>query len=70
MSGVIVLGTCDVCNNEGSLNTTYFYYGVKCECHSPEHFRMIHHCDYCVPEDPGRGEIHFSNEQKHKLEYI
>ena len=70
MSGCVEFGICQVCNNEGTLNRAYFRYGIKCECHSPEHFQIVWHCDYCVPEDPGPGEIQFSNKQKHNLESI
>jgi hypothetical protein len=68
--GQMEWGTCEVCNNEGSLNGKYFYYGVKCECHSSEHFQIVWHCYKCVPEDPGSGEIQYSNRQKHNLESI
>lgn len=70
MSNCIEWGTCQVCNNEGSLDRTYFKYGIKCECHSPEHFQIVWHCYKCVPEDPGPGEIRYSNKQKHNIESI
>ena len=66
MGGDIEFGWCDYCGESGPINRKYYKYGVKCECHSPEHFEIVHHCNKCEPKDPGIRKIQFSNEQKHK----
>ena len=70
MSGCQEWGTCDYCGTQGQINRTYFKYGIKCFCHSPEHFRIVWHCDNCEPKDPGIGHIQLSKEQKHQIENI
>lgn len=70
MSGCNEWGACQYCGVEGPINRTYFRYGIKCQCHSPEHFQIVWHCDKCEPKDPGVGNILLSNEQKHKVENI
>lgn len=57
MSGCMMYGKCDVCGKESNLNRKYFYYGIQCECHSPEHFEIVEHCDDCVPVAPERTRI-------------
>lgn len=70
MSGCIEWGTCQVCNNEGPVNRTYFTYNIKCDCHSPQHSQIVWHCYKCVPEDPGPGEVVYSNKQKHYIDKL
>jgi hypothetical protein len=70
MGGDNEWGECQCCGALGAVNRTYFKYGIKCLCHSTEHFQIVWHCDKCEPEDPGVGNIELSNEQKHKIEYI
>jgi len=52
MSGDVEFGKCEICGKETFLQRTYFKYNIKCECHSPQHFEFIRHCDDCVPEEP------------------
>lgn len=44
-------GTCCVCGAERVMlwRTYHHYDGLKCECHSPNHFDIYHHCRDCVP---------------------
>ena len=58
--GEIEYGKCDFCGEEGPLTRTYFYYGIKCECHSPEHFEMKRHCKKCDPTPPLKTEIYLT----------
>jgi len=51
-------GICEICGNEGPLLRTYFYYGIKCDCHSPEHFELIRHCQDCVPKPPNMTTVY------------
>ena len=55
-------GKCDVCGKEGPLERTYFYYGIKCECHSPNHFELINHCRDCAPKEPKYSMVEFKTE--------
>jgi hypothetical protein len=66
MYGEMEYGTCKCCGEVGPVIRTYFNYGVKCECHSPEHFEIVWHCYNCKPVDPGIKNIKLSAEQKHK----
>ncbi len=45
-------GKCSICGIQGGIYRTYFYYGIKCECHSPEHFDIVFTCKDCVPKEP------------------
>ncbi len=58
--GDIEFGKCDICGNETSLARTYYYYGIKCECHSNEHFEYIAHCSTCKPKPPQKTSIHLT----------
>lgn len=47
------IGTCDICKkSDMRLYRTYFHYDLKCECHSPNHFDVVDHCEICVPVKP------------------
>lgn len=50
-------GKCDMCGKDKNLRRAYYYYGIKCECHSPEHFEMVRHCGDCHPEPPKETTI-------------
>ena len=50
--GDVEFGKCDCCGNEDFLQRKYFYYAIKCECHSPEHFEIVSHCKNCIPTWP------------------
>ena len=43
----IEFGKCDICGKETCLNRKYYYYDIKCECHSPQHFELVCYCDDC-----------------------
>ena len=66
MSACVEHGTCEYCGIKGPINRKYFKYGIHCECHSPEHFELVFHCDKCEPIDPGIQKIKLTKEQKHK----
>lgn len=58
MSGEVMVGTCDVCGKQHvPLNRKTYYYGIKCECHSPEHFEVVYYCSDCQPEEPKETRI-------------
>lgn len=55
MSGDIEWGKCDVCGKECSLERTYFYYNIKCECCGNRHgyhFEIVRHCSDCPAPMP------------------
>lgn len=53
--GEIMVGKCDVCGKENvELQRKVYYYGIKCECHSPQHFEIVEHCKDCTPKPPKR----------------
>lgn len=56
--GEIEVGTCECCGRENvRLERTYFQYPIKCECHAPNHFIMVRHCEYCEPEEPQETRV-------------
>lgn len=56
--GEIETGKCECCGKDNvRLERTYFRYPIKCECHSPEHFVLIRHCEDCTPEEPKETKI-------------
>lgn len=57
MSGDKEYGFCSVCLKQGNVSRTYFKYDVKCECHSPNHFEIVWHCEGCEPEEPKTTQI-------------
>lgn len=58
MSGDIEVGTCDVCKKENvQLNRKVYYYPIKCECHSTQHFEIVFHCSECKPIEPKQTTI-------------
>jgi hypothetical protein len=67
---VIEYGKCEVCGKENVLKRTYFRYGFKCQCHSPEHFEIVRHCADCVPQKPLETKVVFSSEQAESLEPV
>ncbi len=50
--GEAEFGKCDICRNDASLQRTYYYYDIKCDCHSPQHFELVRHCSNCIPKPP------------------
>ena len=65
MSGCIEHGCCEYCGEIGPINRKYYTYGIQCQCHSPEHFELVYHCDKCEPKDPGIKKIELTKKQKH-----
>lgn len=56
--GEMEIGRCECCGAENvQLQRKYFRYPIKCECHSPEHFIMIRHCENCNPKEPEETRI-------------
>lgn len=56
--GQIMIGKCQICGKENvPLKRKYYYYGLKCECHSPEHFEIVEHCKDCIPKPPKKTTI-------------
>lgn len=49
---------CEICGEEGVLRRKYFYYDIKCECHSPRHFEMVEHCILCIPKEPEKTTVY------------
>lgn len=57
MNGEIEFGYCDYCGKECDIHRKYYYYGIKCECHSQEHFEIVFYCNDCKPKSPRRTSI-------------
>ena len=55
--GEVEYGICEICKKEAPLQRTYWYYAIKCECHSPSHFEMIRHCSDCIPTEPRTTKV-------------
>ena len=51
---------CDVCGEPGELERTYYYYNIRCDCHSPEHFEIVSTCPNCTPEPPLKITVEMS----------
>jgi hypothetical protein len=63
MSGEVEWGTCSLCKKEGPINRTYYHYSIKCECHSPQHFEIVYHCNDCEPVEPKVTKISLLTER-------
>lgn len=61
-------GICDVCGKYSPLERTYFGYDIKCECHSPNHFELVHHCSNCVPVEPEYTKVTMKTSSLKRLE--
>lgn len=53
------LGRCEICGKEASLERTYFYYPIHCECcgskdkdGQKQHFVIVRHCKDCPAPMP------------------
>lgn len=62
MSGAIEVGKCDICGNTRPLQRKYYHYNIQCECHSPQHFEFVSHCEHCVPKEPEFTKLTVSTE--------
>ena len=54
---------CSICGNKKEVQRTNYYYGIKCECHSPEHFEIVWHCKDCEPKEPEKTKITLTRKQ-------
>ena len=66
----IEYGICDVCGREANLQRKYYYFNIKCECHSPKHFEMIKYCSDCVPLRPAETTIEIFDPIDEKIKKI
>ena len=66
MSGDIEHGRCDICGDMSELTRKYYHYPIKCECHSPNHFEIVCHCNNCEPEEPRITKVVFDTEKLKK----
>lgn len=58
-----MIGKCGCCGKVGvPLNRNYFNYPIKCECHSPNHYVVINHCNKCTPVEPKYTTVEFLTE--------
>lgn len=55
----VEFGICDICRTKSTLKRKYYYYGLKCECHSSEHFELVRHCNNCEPREPEETKVIF-----------
>lgn len=56
--GDIEVGRCKICGKEDiPINRKYYHYDIKCECHSPQHFEIVYHCNDCEPKEPYETKI-------------
>lgn len=62
--GDIEYGTCEICGLDSNLERKYFYYDVKCNCHSPSHFELVRHCSQCIPLPPKSTVIFLTPKDK------
>ena len=58
--GDVEVDICDICGEKHTLQRKYYYYGIKCQCHSPEHFEIVRHCSTCIPKPPEKTTIHIT----------
>jgi hypothetical protein len=65
--GEAMFGKCEICGKEAILERTTFHYGIKCECHSPNHFVAINHCKDCVPEEPKEIHVTLSTQKVRRM---
>lgn len=65
--GDIQLGKCEICGVYGPLETAYFSYPIKCECHAPTHFAFVRHCSNCTAVEPVETKITIKTEVLKKL---
>lgn len=56
-------GECDICKKQTFVESKFYHYGFKCDCHSPEHFERINHCKDCIPKKPPYTKVTLTDEQ-------
>ena len=63
MSGEMQFGKCDICKKQTIVESKFYHYGFKCDCHSPEHFERVNYCKDCVPKKPPYTKATLTDEQ-------
>ena len=63
MSGEMQFGKCDICKKHTIVESKFYYYGFKCDCHSPEHFERVNYCKDCAPKKPPYTKVTLTDEQ-------
>lgn len=64
----IEYGKCEICGKEAPLTRTYYHYnGLKCDCHSSEHFDLVRHCVGCTPIQQRTTRVELTVEQANHL---
>ena len=58
MVGSVEVNNCSICGNLTEVSRKYYHYGIKCDCHSPEHFEIVWHCKNCTPIPPKKTTIY------------
>lgn len=53
----VEFGKCDYCGRETNVKRKYFYYNIKCDCHSPRHFEIRYYCKDCTPRPPHETKV-------------
>lgn len=66
--GEIEFGKCEICGKEKQLRRTYYHYAIRCQCHSPNHFELVRHCNDCEPKPPGETKVTYLTEELQVLE--
>ena len=61
--GEVQFGTCDICKKQTIIESKFYHYGFKCDCHSPEHFERVNYCKDCVPKKPSYTKVTLTDEQ-------
>lgn len=60
--GDVEIDYCSVCEKKTQVLRKYYYYDIKCNCHSPKHFEIVRHCVKCIPKPPERTTINIEPE--------
>ena len=63
MSGEMQFGKCDICKKQTIVESKFYHYGFKCDCHSPEHFERVNYCKDCAPKKPPYTKVTLTDEQ-------
>ena len=63
MSGETQFGKCDICKKQTFVESKFYHYGFKCDCHSPEHFERVNYCKDCIPKKPPHTKVTLTDEQ-------
>lgn len=63
MSGETQFGECDICKKQTFVESKFYHYGFKCDCHSPEHFERVNYCKDCAPKKPPYTKVTLTDEQ-------